>query len=122
MKLHVPTGIAQLVTGTGAGWVRVNAQEYRQNLVLTPEAVYPGWVPSGFAGLTEDAFAALLAYQPAVVLLGTGPTQRFPLPALSRALVDAGVGMEVMNTPAACRTFNILASEGRQVVAALLVA
>jgi uncharacterized protein len=120
MKLHVQTGIPQLVTGTGDGWVRVNAQEYRQNLVLTPDAVFPGWAPSGFAGLAEADFAALLAYAPAIVLLGTGPTQRFPLPALSRALVNAGVGMEVMNTPAACRTFNILASEGRLVVAALL--
>jgi uncharacterized protein len=121
MKLHVQTGIAQLVTGTGPGWVRVNAEEYRSSLVLTPAAVHPGWAPFGFTGLTEADFEALLAYAPEILLLGTGAAQRFPAPRLLRALTDAGVGVEVMNTAAACRTFNILAGEGRQVVAALLL-
>ena len=121
MKLHVQTGITLLVTGTGPGWVRVNADEHRESLVLTPGTVHPGWAAAGFAGLTEADFSSLLVHRPEILLLGTGAVQRFPAPRLLRALTDAGIGTEVMNTAAACRTFNILAGEGRQVVAALLV-
>jgi uncharacterized protein len=89
---------------------------------LTPEAIATGWVPSGFDGLAEADFAHLLSYKPEVVLFGAGSAIRFPHPRLTRALTDARVGLEVMDTPAACRTFNILAAEGRVVVAALLLA
>ena len=89
--------------------------------MLTPEAVVPGFASSGFDGLAESEFAALLAYEPEVVLFGTGAALRFPRPELTRALIDARVGLEVMDTPAACRTYNILAAEGRSVVAALLI-
>ncbi len=122
LKLHLQSGIAQLVTGSGQGWVRVNATEYRENLVLTPDSLHPGVAPGGFDALTPADFASLLGYTPEIVLLGTGATQRFPQPALTRALIDARVGIEVMDTPAACRTFNILTGEGRRVVALLLVA
>jgi len=121
VKFHLSTGRGNVVTGLGPGWVRVGATEYRENLVLTPEAVVPGFAASGFDGLTENEFAALLAYNPEVVLFGAGATIRFPHPSLTRALTDAHVGLEVMDTPAACRTFNILAAEGRSVVAVLLI-
>lgn len=121
MKLHLQTGVVLLVTGSGPGWVRVNADEYRDNLVLTPDAVHTGAVPGGFDALAERDFAALLDYQPEIVLFGTGVAQRFPHPRITRALTDAGVGIEVMDTPAACRTFNILTGEGRRVVALLLI-
>ena len=121
MKFHLSTANGNVVTGLGAGWVRVGATEYRENLVLTPDALIPGFAPAGFDGLAENEFAALLAYKPELVLFGTGATIRFPHPSLTRALTDAGVGLEVMDTPAACRTYNILAAEGRSVVAALLV-
>jgi uncharacterized protein len=121
VKFHLSTARGNIVTGLGPGWVRVGATEYRDNLVLTLEAVVPGFAASGFDALSEDEFAALLAYKPEVVLLGTGPSIRFPHPSLTRPLIDAGVGLEVMDTPAACRTYNILAAEGRSVVAALLL-
>ena len=121
MKFHLSTAKGNVVTGLGPGWVRIGATEYRENLVLTPEAVVPEFAPSGFDGLVETEFAALLAYEPELVLFGTGATLRFPHPELTRALIDARVGLEVMDTPAACRTYNILAAEGRSVVAALLV-
>ena len=120
MKFHLSTAKGNIVTGLGPGWVRIGATEYRDNLVLTPEAVVPGIAASGFDALTENEFAALLAYKPEVVLLGTGASIRFPHPGLTRALTNAGVGLEVMDTPAACRTYNILAAEGRAVVAVLL--
>jgi uncharacterized protein len=121
MKFHLSAAAGNVVTGIGPGWIRIGAVEYRENIVLTPESIATGWAASGFEGLTEDDFAQLLTRKPEVVLLGAGPTIRFPHPQLTRALTDAGVGVEVMDTPAACRTFNILAAEGRSVVAALFV-
>ena len=121
MKFHLATASGNVVTGIGPGWVRIGATEYRENLVLTPEAIATGWAPAGFDGLAEADFAQLLSYKPEVVLFGTGPAIRFPHPRLTRALTEARIGLEVMDTPAACRTFNILAAEGRGVVAALLL-
>ena len=112
---------ANLVTGCGPGWVRIGADEYRENIVLTPDAVATGFAPGGFDALTDDDFARLLATSPAIVLLGTGATQRFPRPAVTAPLHNASVGLEVMDTRAACRTYNILVAEGRAVAAALIV-
>ncbi len=121
MKLHLQTGVAMIVTGTAPGVVRVNADEYRENLVLAPDRVETGFAPRGFEGLAAADFAALAARKPAVVILGTGSTHRFPHPSLLAPLYEAGIGVESMATPAACRTFNILAGEGREVLAALIV-
>jgi len=121
VKFHLSTTNGNVVTGLGPGWVRIGATEYRDNLVLTPETVTPGFAPSGFDGLVESDFAALLVHKPELLLFGTGATLRFPRPELTRALIDARIGLEVMDTPAACRTYNILAAEGRSVVAALLI-
>ena len=121
MKFHLATTNGNTVSGVGPGWVRIGATEYRDNLVLTPGAIATGWASSGFDGLAEADFEQLLSYKPEVVLLGTGPVIRFPHPRVTRALADARIGLETMDTPAACRTCNILAAEGRSVVAALLM-
>jgi uncharacterized protein len=121
MKFHLAAAIGNVVTGLGPGWVRICAQEYRTNIVLTSTEVATGWAAGGFDALTEAELASLLVRAPEIVLLGTGATIRFPHPRLTRALAEARVGLEVMDTAAACRTFNILAAEGRRVVAALLV-
>ena len=122
MKFHLQTPAANVVTGTGPGWIRVGATEYRANLVLLPDAVVEGWAPEGYAALPGHDFAALLAHAPEMVLLGTGARQQFPHPRLLQALTAARVGVEVMDTRAACRTFNILVAEDRRVAAALIVA
>ena len=121
MKFHLSTSTGNVVTGLGPGWIRVGADEYRENVVLTSDSIATGWAASGFEGLTDEDFAQLLAKKPEVVLFGAGATIRFPHSRLTRPLTDAGVGVEIMDTPAACRTFNILAAEGRSVVAALLL-
>ena len=121
MKFHLTTGEGNVFTGHGAGFVRLGVVEYRDNLIVTPERIVAGWAPGGFDQLSEADFSALAALEPEVALLGTGATLRFPHPRLTRALVDAGIGLEVMDTPAACRTFNILAAEGRKVAAALFL-
>jgi uncharacterized protein len=121
MKFHLQAPATNVVTASGPGWVRVGQTEHRGNLVLLPDAVIEGWAPAGFAALTESDFASLLAHAPELVLLGTGARQRFPHPQLLRALSAAHVGVESMDTRAACRTFNILVAEGRRVAAALVL-
>ena len=121
MKFHLQTPTANVIKALGADWVRIGDTDYRQNLVVAPDAVATGWAPEGFAALTESDFAGLLEHRPELVLLGTGATQRFPHPRLLRALSDARVGVEVMDTRAACRTFNILIAEDRRAVAALII-
>lgn len=121
MKFHLQAPSSNVVTGSGPGWVRVGATEYRHNLVLLPDRIVPGWAPGGFAALVEQDIASLLELAPEIVILGTGDRQRFPHPRLLQPLATARVGVEVMDTRAACRTFNILVAEGRRVAAALIV-
>jgi uncharacterized protein len=121
VKFHLSAGSGNVFTGHGAGYVRLGIVEYRDNIVVTPEKIVTGWAAGGFDALATGDFAAIAALEPEVVLLGTGATMRFPHPRLTRALTDARIGLEVMDTPAACRTFNILAAEGRKVAAAILL-
>jgi uncharacterized protein len=121
MKFHLSTGSGNVFTGYGEGYVRLGIVEYRENVVVTPETIITAWGAGGFEALTEADFAAIAALQPEVALLGTGQRIRFPHPRLTRALTDAHIGLDVMDTPAACRTFNILAAEGRKVAVAILI-
>ena len=99
----------------------VNGQRYESSLIVTPEQLLP-WDVSEFARMTVEDFEKLKALQPEILLLGTGPKQRFPHPRLTAPLAEAGIGLEVMDLKAACRTFNILVAEERKVAAALLFA
>jgi uncharacterized protein len=121
MKFHLTTGEGNVVTGVGPGWIRVGVREYRGNVAMTAKTISEGWTSGGFDDLAPADFERLLALEPEIVLLGTGAALRFPHPSLTRALTEARIGIEVMDTPAACRTFNILSAEGRKVAAALLV-
>jgi len=122
MKLHLAIpGDTKLFTAHGAGHVMVNGERFERSIVVLPEAVRDDWVVSGFDGLDESHFDYFLVLKPDVLLLGTGVTQRFPHPRLYRALTDAGIGVECMDTPAACRTYNILVAESRKVIAAILL-
>ena len=121
MKFHLNAGAGNVFTGYGDDYVRLGVVVYRENLVVTPEKILTGWCPGGFDALTDDDLAAVAALRPEIVLLGTGNRQRFPSPRLSRVLAEARIGLDVMDTPAACRTFNILAAEERKVAAAILL-
>jgi uncharacterized protein len=121
MKFHLSAGEGNVFTGYGADYVRLGVVEYRENIVVTPERILSGWCPGGFDALTEADFEAVAALKPEIVLLGTGARQRFPSPRLTRALVEVHIGLDVMDTPAACRTFNILAAEERLVAVAILL-
>ena len=121
MKFHLQAPTSNLVTGAGPGWVRIGTEDYRQSLVLTHDAIATGFASNGFDALTEDDFEKLLVTSPEIVLLGTGAVQRFPHPRVTAPLHRAHVGLEVMDTRAACRTYNILVGEGRSVAAALII-
>ena len=110
-----------LFTGYGPGWVEVNRKRYAASLVVSGDLLTSDWPLASVNELGADHMAAILAMKPELVLLGTGETFAFPEPARLAPLHKAGIGVEVMDTPAACRTYNILLGEGRGVVAALVV-
>ena len=123
MKFHLQAPAGQnLFTAHGAGFVAVNGVRYATSLVVTPARVIEDWPATGFEQLTAGDFEFLCALAPDIVLLGTGAKLRFPRPALTRCLVAARIGLEVMDNTALCRTFNILVGEGRNAVAAILQA
>jgi uncharacterized protein len=121
LKLHLNnvSGI-NLFTGYGEGYVMVNRQRHEQSLVVLRDRVLTDWQPAGFDDLDAGDFALLVELAPEIVLLGTGQRQRFPRPELTRALLGARIGLEVMDIQAACRTYNFLAADERKVAAALL--
>jgi uncharacterized protein len=123
VKLHAssPAGAVNTFTGYGEGYVLVNGERRQTSVIVLPERTVQ-WRPSGFDALTPEDFAFVLDLKPEIVLLGTGDRQRFPHPRLTQALAEAGIGVEVMDVRAACRTYNILVAEERRVAAALLFA
>ena len=121
MKLQLAqTPGQQVFTAHGDGYVLVSGVRYERPVVVMPERVATDWAARDFATLDESHFEYFLALRPEVLLLGTGPRIAFPHPRLYRALLDAHIGIECMDTPAVCRTYNILVAEDRKVVAAIL--
>jgi uncharacterized protein len=116
-----PRSARHTITAYGADHVAVNGRILRRSLLLTPDRLDVDWGPDDFPALAAAHFAPLVTLACDVILLGTGNRQRFPAPALLRPLIEAGRPVEVMDTPAACRTYNILMAEGRAVAAALIV-
>lgn len=122
MPLHPQTDSSMnLFTGHGEGYVSVNTHRYRQPVVVTALEIHTDWPVTDFAGLTAAHFEYFLGLKPEVLLFGTGSKQQFAHPKLYRALFEARIGIEFMDTPAACRTYNILVAENRKVVAAVLL-
>ncbi|TAJ79497.1 MAG: hypothetical protein EPO42_06145 [Gallionellaceae bacterium] len=122
MKLHQAINTGQKTfTALGEGYVSVNGERFSQSIVVTPEQVHSDWNAADFAELAPAHFDYFLPLAPEVIIFGTGPRQHFPHPQLYRSLIAAGIAIEFMDTPAACRTYNILAAEDRKVVAAVLL-
>ena len=122
MKLHsTQTQQYQTVTGYEDDWVEINAQRFGHSLMVLPEVAPRAWPVTSFSALTSADFEVLAATEPDLVILGTGPQQRFAAPALLAPLMARRVGVECMNNQAACRTYNILMAEGRKVALALIL-
>jgi uncharacterized protein len=122
VKLHatLPGGV-NAITGYGEGYVMVNGERRSSSVVVLPDRIEP-WAVQSFDQLSTEDFAFLRDLKAEIVLLGTGARQRFPHPRYTAELAKAGIGLEVMDLQAACRTYNILVAEQRKVAAALLFA
>lgn len=110
-----------VIRSYGPGRVKIRDEVYHASLIVTPTDIISDWPPQTFYDLAASYFETLVALEPELVILGTGKHLQFPSASVTRALIEASVGLEVMDTGAACRTYNILTSEGRKVVAALLM-
>jgi uncharacterized protein len=103
----------------GAVWVQ--GQPWRHSVLVPWTGPVQPWPPADSAALAAGDFDAVLALAPDLVVFGSGARLKFVAPALYRGLIERRIGLETMDTAAACRTFNVLVSEGRSVVAALIV-
>jgi uncharacterized protein len=100
--------------------ITVNEKQYQQSLILSPEVLISPSPINSIDDLNENTLQSVLDLNPDVVLLGTGEKQIFPEPQIFGLLGEKGIGLEVMNTGALCRTFNILVAEDRDVVAVII--
>jgi uncharacterized protein len=121
MKLHPDKFDVQAITGYGPGWIGINGEKVSHSVVISSRGQRLAWNCGSFDALTPAHFELLALQDAELVLFGSGRQQRFPPPAWLSGLMARRIGLETMDTEAACRTYNILASEGRQVVAALLL-
>ena len=109
------------IVGCGDGELRLRSGTYTTSVIVTRDRVIDGWRPAPLDRLAIEDFALLLEKPPEVLLLGTGRSQRMPSPALFAEFAARGIGLEAMDNRAACRTYNLLLSEYRNVAAAILL-
>lgn len=125
MKLQPDRLDVQSILAYGAGWVGLGnngvAEKIDYSIVIGSRGEKLPWKCQSFEQLTAEHFAMLAVMKPELVIFGSGSRLRFPPPAFLRGLMEHRIGLETMDTLAACRTYNILAGEGRHVVAALLI-
>ncbi|MBD3892511.1 Mth938-like domain-containing protein [Hydrogenophaga sp.] len=124
MKLHADKTTLQSITAYGENWIAVDGERHAHSLVLSWSGQRRPWSCQRFDTLQPTDFEQLLEHlpqAPELLLFGSGTRLRFAHPALLQNLLQQRIGVETMDTRAACRTYNILAAEGRRVVAALLL-
>jgi uncharacterized protein len=104
------------------GCIQINDRLFHNSIILAPEKIIEYWRPQTMTDLLASDFSTILEWRPALLLLGTGARLQFPPMASYGDLINQGIGVEVMDTSAACRTYNALTAENRNVVAALIIA
>jgi len=119
-NLDQPT-LTNVVRAYGPGLIRIGERSFSRSLIVTASTLLEDWRPRQMSDLQEADLGELLRLRPEVLLIGSGMRQEFPPRATLAALYAARVGFEIMDTGAACRTYNVLAAEGRNVAAALIV-
>ena len=122
MKFQPDRIDAQSISGYGPGWVAVGSEKIESSVILGARGLRLPWSPRRFEELTPEHFAELAALDAEVMLMGSGERTRFVPPAWLAPLFAMRIGLETMDSFAACRTYNILAGEGRNVVVALITA
>ncbi len=117
------TGEQPIIRHYHPGELRVRNTSFEHSLILTPYEGATRWPPQSFDELRAEHLACLLKLdpRPELILIGTGKTQHFPAHEIMASLINANIGVEVMTSSAACRTWNIVLSEGRQAAAAILI-
>lgn len=121
MKLQADKFEAQSITGYGPGWIAVDQQNHEHSLIVGARGLLQEWNCARFEDLTPAHFEELARLDAEVIIFGSGARNRFPPPAWLKPLMERRMGLETMDTHSACRTYNILAGEGRNVIAALLL-
>ncbi len=121
MKLSAESGSGNVIRSFRSGELRLTEQTFDVHVILSATKIIRDWKPAAFSELSIADFEPAIALDPEIILFGTGEQQRFPDNALMTEIMRQGIAFEVMDTAAACRTFNVLVSEFREVVAALLV-
>jgi uncharacterized protein len=121
MKLDRDNSAGNVIRRFSGGEIQVGDLIIRQPVIVTVDRIITAWTPGPIGQLLLTDLQPILDLEPEVILLGTGPRQIFPPPAVSTAILQLGVGLEVMDTAAACRTFNVLVAEYRRVVAGLVI-
>lgn len=109
------------IASYGAGSVVIGEQHYSTSLIVSPDRIIPDWEPECFDDLAAHHLETVVTMQPEIVVIGTGRSLRFPAPEVLEPLLKQEIGYEIMDTGAACRCYNILTTEGRRVIAALLM-
>ncbi len=120
MKLHPDASNAYAIQSYGPEGVVVNGQLQTMPLILCAVQGPKTWSANSYEDLTQANFDELLAFQPELVIFGSGNRIKFPPPRLLQGLIHKGIGVDTMDNGAACRTFNVLAGEGRRVLMVLL--
>lgn len=103
------------------GFIQVNQQTYTHSIVVAPEKIIEDWAPQHISKLSREHLQMLTQLHPAILIIGTGEELQFPAIELYGDLINEGIGVEIMDTAAACRTYNILTAEHRNVIAALII-
>jgi uncharacterized protein len=116
-----PHSGANTITGYGDGYVEINQTPYAHAVLLSSDGAISAWPAQSFGSLEASHFTQMVELKPELILIGTGSKQRFPKPEVLKSLILANIGFEIMDSQAACRTYNILVGEGRQVLLALIV-
>jgi uncharacterized protein len=114
-------GSTLLIRSYASNEVRVGETVLRQSFLISATQLVPEWKPQRIEDLSTDDIEAIVALEPEIVILGSGSKQRFPETRWLASLLSRGIGCEVMDTGAACRTYNVLASEDRKVVGAIMI-
>jgi len=121
MKIHPDRMSVQSISAYGPNWVQVANEKITRSIILGSRGELIDWGCESFEDLTASHFEQLAQLQTELVIFGSGERLRFVRPVLTQALIQQQIGMETMDTQAACRTYNILAAEGRHVAVALLM-
>ncbi|CAK7062527.1 hypothetical protein CUZ56_00509 [Saezia sanguinis] len=121
MDFQSDTAFQHRITAYGPGWIEVDGERQNSSLLLSSKTGILSWPYPRFDTLDEQAFSQLLQYRPQIIVFGSGSQLRFPRPTWIKALIQQQIGVETMDLYAACRTYNILASEGRNTIFAALI-